>query len=160
MLPRRGVNKLQQLDLLGEVEVKPPEPATTVRVGRRSIQIPLARKRREARDKLKEVLTSLEGRDILVSFCGGSRSHWWFDNLRLNRLKAVYVGETIVVLSGQKAQSVRLFLDQLVNVREQSYDNNVYYLIDFWNGLGEYPIDAYKPAGYNSLRIQAANCIK
>ena len=53
--------------------------------------------------------------------------------------------------------SVLFFFERLVNVREQGYEGHVYYLIDFWNGTGEYPIDANKPVGYNSLKMQSAN---
>jgi len=32
-------------------------------------------------------MASLEGKDILISYCGSAHSHWWFNDLRLNRLK-------------------------------------------------------------------------
>jgi hypothetical protein len=51
---------------------------------------------------------------------------------------------------GWRQQSIKLFLDQLVNVRKQ----DGYWLIDFWNGFGEYPINPYKPAGYGSIEIK------
>jgi hypothetical protein len=40
-----------------------------------------------------------------------------------------------------------------VNVRRQ----DGYWLIDFWNGFAEYPIDPYKPTGYESIEIKLAN---
>jgi hypothetical protein len=153
---------MQQLGLFTKGEVKPVELRAKVRLGRRSAQVSLAKRRREATARLKEVLASLEGKDIWVSYCGGSRSHWWFNDLRLNRLKVdwgVFGGglSNVVVLwgarKGWRQQSVRLFLDQLVNVRKQ----DGYWLIDFWNGFGEYPIDPYKPTGYGSIEIKLAN---
>ena len=90
---------------------------------------------------------------------GGSRSHWWFNDLKLNGLKVdwgIFHHDlpSVVVLwgarKGWRQQSVRIFLDQLVNVRRQ----DGYWLIDFWNGFSEYPIDRYKPKGYDSLHIE------
>lgn len=141
---------------------------TTVRLGKRSAQVPLRRRRREATERLKEVLAQLEGKDILVSTCDGARSHFWTDHLLLRRLKVEWglrwLNEGLpshLVLWGSKTsgatqQDVRIFLDQLYAVREQYCQNGKpYYLIDFWNGWGEYPIDKYKPIGYVSLQIQA-----
>ena len=152
---------MQQLGLFSEEEVRPAEPMTRVSLGRKSAQVPLRARRREATAKLKEVLASLEGKDILVSYCGGSHSHWWFDRLKLSRLKVdwgLFGGDTpgVVVLWGAKTggrqQNIRIFLTQLVNVREQ----DGYWLIDFWNGFGKCPIDPYKPKGYESLDIELA----
>lgn len=152
---------MQQLGLFTEEEMKPAEPMTRVSLGRKSAQVPLRARRREATARLKEVLAPLEGKDILISYCGGSRSHWWFDDLKLSRLKVewgLFGGDTpgVVVLWGTKRsrrqQDIRIFLNQLVNVREQ----DGYWLIDFWNGFGEYPIDPYKPKGYDSLHIELA----
>ena len=150
---------MQQLGLFSEEEVRPAEPMIRVRLGRKSAQVPLRARRREATVRLKEVLASLEGKDILVSYCGGSHSHWWFDRLKLSRLKVdwgLFGGDTpgVVVLwgakTGGKQQNIRIFLDRLVNVREQ----DGYWLIDFWNGFGDYPIDKYKPIGYESIVIE------
>ena len=150
---------MQQLGLFSEEEVRPAEPMTRVSLGRKSAQTPLRTRRREATARLKEVLASLEGKDILVSYCGGSHSHWWFDRLKLSRLKVdwgLFGGDTpgVVVLwgakTGGKQQNIRIFLNQLVNVREQDR----YWLIDFWNGFGDYPIDEYKPIGYESIVIE------
>ena len=57
---------------------------------------------------------------------------------------------------GWRQQSLRIFLDQLVNVRRQSYKDKSQWLVDFWNGFGEHPIDSYKPTGYESLRMELA----
>ena len=152
---------MQQFGLFTEEEVKPAEPMAKVNLGRKSAQVPLRARRRQATTRLKEILASLEGKDILIGHCGGSRSHWWFNDLKLSRLKVewgLFGGDTpgVVVLWGakrsQRQQSLRIFLNQLVNVREQ----DGYWLIDFWNGFGEYPIDPYKPPGYDSLHIEPA----
>ena len=60
------------------------EPKTAVRLGTRSAQVALTKKRREATEKLRDVLARLEGKDILVSqYC----DYWWYSGLRLSRLK-------------------------------------------------------------------------
>ena len=146
------------------------EQKTTVRLANRSAQVPLRRRRREATEKLKDVLAELEGKDILVSTCDGARSHFWTDGLLLRRLKVQWGSgwlkeelPTTLVLWGVKTrtrwqQNVRIFLQQLYAVREQYYSNDKpYYLIDFWNGWGEYPIDKYRPQGFVSLHIEAAH---
>ena len=143
------------------------EQKTTVRLGKQSAQVALRAKRRQATEKLKEVLAELEGKDILVSTCDGARSHFWTDRLLLRRLKVEWGWlnkelPSVLVLWGSRIgkgeqQSIRLFLEQLHAVREQYYQNGkAYYLIDFWNGWGEYPIDKYKPIGYVSLQIELA----
>ena len=43
-----------------------PEPTTTVRLGRRTVQIPLRKRRREAIKRLMEILEELEGKDIHI----------------------------------------------------------------------------------------------
>ena len=147
-----------QAGLFDEQEVKPPEPRTTVRLGTRSAQVPLIKKRREATQKLREVLSQLEGKDILVGqYC----DYWWYDDLRLNRLQVERLWPTelpsVVVLWGMKGQQVRIFLDRLYQMREQYYDSGKpYYLLDFWNGFGGYPIEQFKRTGYQCLHIEAA----
>ena len=47
-----------------DIEVREPDPMTTVRVGSRVAQIPLRKKRREALTKLMDILKELEGKDI------------------------------------------------------------------------------------------------
>ena len=78
-----------QLDLFGEarVKVEEPEPMTTVRVGSRTVQIPLRRKRREALNRLMEVLAELEGKDIYIGSYEAGGRHFWIDNLKLGRLQ-------------------------------------------------------------------------
>lgn len=139
------------------------EEKTTVRLGTRSAQVSLKKRRREAWQKLKEILTQLEGKDILVSYCGGAHSHFWTDDLLLRRLKVEGgwfpqregVPGVVVLWSGARAkgmqQQIRVFLDQLSNVRTNDYGNYTDYLIDFWNGWGEYPLDQYRPQGSVSL---------
>jgi hypothetical protein len=146
------------------------EQKTTVRLGRYSTMVSLKKKRREAWQKLQEIFAPLEGRDILVSACDGSRGHFWFDDLLLRRLKVIagvdwhYPKDDVpgVLLlrgtrTGRSYQEIRVFLNQLVNVRAQ-HDSKTkpYYLIDFWNGFGEYPIDRYKQIGCASLHIRPA----
>ena len=60
------------------------------------------------------------------------------------------------VRRGWRQQSIRIFLDQLMNVRELSYSGKSQWLIDFWNEFAECPIDPYKPTGYESIEIQLA----
>jgi len=149
-----------QLGLFGEakVEVKQPEPRTRVRVGTRIAQVPLRKKRREALEKLMQVLDRLEGKDVYISTYGGAHSHFWLHNLKLGRLRVERFrgGDnmpSVIVLWGNKGASVRIFTDQVVNVREQGYEGYTLWLVDFWNGLGEHPIDPYRPRGYVSLDV-------
>jgi hypothetical protein len=51
-----------QLGLFDGVKLDVPEPNTTVRLGRKTIQIPLCKKRREAIRRLMEILEELEGK--------------------------------------------------------------------------------------------------
>ena len=149
---------MQQLDLIAKEDIKPVEPRTTVRIGKKAAKVSLARRRREAIEKLQVLLAELESKDVLISSCGGSRSHWWFDDLRLSRLKVEggLSSSGVLVLRGTNRQSIRIFLNCLWDVREQSYDGKPHWLIDFWNGWGEYPIDSYRPKGYESLTIKSA----
>ena len=149
-----------QLNLFEEakVEVKQPEPRTRVQVGRRVAQIPLRKKRREALQRLMEVLDQLEGKDVYISTYGGAHSHFWLHTLKLGRLKVErFRGgndvPSVIVLWGNRGASVRIFTDQVVNIREQEYEGYTTWLVDFWNGPGEHPIDPYRPKGYVSLSI-------
>ena len=142
------------------VEVTEPEPMTRFQVGTRIAQIPLRKRRREALQRLSEVLDQLEGKDVYISTYGGAGSHFWLNYLKLGRLKAQKITgfsspnlPAVVVLWGSRGGSVRIFTDQLVNVREQEYQGYTLWLLDFWNGFGEYPIDPYRPRGYVSLDI-------
>ena len=78
-----------QLDLFGEakVSVAEPEPMTPIRVGSRIAQILLRKKRREACDRLMEILAELEGKDIWIGSYDAGGRHFWLDNLKLPRLK-------------------------------------------------------------------------
>lgn len=149
-----------QMSLFEEVEVdlEKPEPRTTVRLGNRAVEIPLHKRRREAVQKLMAILDQLEGKDIHISTYGGSGNHFWLNNLKLGRLRVEKIpgdGKTpsVIVLWGSREASVRIFTNQLVNVREQEYQGFTLWLIDFWNGFGAHPIDPYRPVGYVSLHI-------
>ncbi|MBA7464973.1 hypothetical protein ES707_00131 [subsurface metagenome] len=144
-----------QLDLFGEakVEVEQPEPMTEVRVGSRVIQIPLRRKRREALNKLMEILAELEGKDIYVGSYNAGGRHFWLDNLLLRRLQLDFYPPgrlakdyipSVVVLWGSRSGQVRIFTDYLVAVREQEYQGYWHWLLDFRNGLWEHPIDNFR----------------
>lgn len=135
-----------------KVEVEKPEPKTKIRVGSRAAQVNLARKRREALAKFLTLLKELEGKDIWLGSYGGSGSHFWLGNLKLERLQ-VQKMDGVIVLRGRKEACVRIFTDQVVALREQQYSGYTLWLLDFWNGFGEYPIDRYKPPGYVSLDI-------
>lgn len=149
-----------QLDLFGEtkIETKKPETVTTVRIGKRAALIPLRKRRREALQRLMEVLVQLEGKDVYISTYGGAHSHFWLHNLKLGRLKVERFrgGDSmpaVIVLWGNRGASVRIFTDQVVNLREQEYEGYTLWLVDFWNGPGEHPINPYRPKGYVSLDI-------
>ena len=145
-----------QLGLFEEanVAVAEPEPMTTVRVGSRAAEIPLRRKRREACNRLMEILAELEGTDVWIgSYHTGGR-HFWLDNLKLPRLKLDYHPirfrddhnyiPSVIVLWGSRAAHVRIFTDYLVAVREQEYQGYWHWLLDFRNGFWEHPIDNYR----------------
>ncbi len=158
---------MQQLGLFEKEEGQnyQIEEKTTVRLGRHSAQVSLKKRRREAWQKLKEVLAQLEGKDILISSCWGAHNHFWADDLLLRRLQVErgwrwdsQSGDppsVIVLWSGVRVkgmqQHVRVFLDQLSNVRTNDYGSYIHYLIDFWNGWGEYPLDQYRPKSSVSL---------
>ena len=157
-----------QLALFKEARVKVGEvdKPTEVRVGSRVAQINLSKRRREALEKLREVLEQLEGKDVYISSYGGARSHFWINRLKLGRLRLEYSSykypaapwkgdytPSVIVLWGNRDGSVRIFTDQLINVREQEYQGYTMWLLDFWNGFGEYPIDPYRPIGYTCLDI-------
>lgn len=145
-----------QLDLFGEAKVKveEPEPMTTVRVGSRTVQIPLRRKRREALARLIEILAELEGKDIHIGSYDAGGRHYWIDNLKLPRLKLDFFPyrfrddhnyiPSVIVLWGSRAAQVRIFTDYLVAVRTQEYQGYWHYLLDFRNGLWEHPIDNFR----------------
>jgi len=160
------MNQLGLFEEVAEQEYR-VEKKTTVRLGTHSAEVSLQKKRRQAWEKLEAVLAQLEGKDVLVSSYCVSGSHFWADNLLLRRLRVQRLGTwnrgkdeppgVIVLWSGARArgmqQCVRIFLDQLSNVRTNDYGDYVDYLIDFWNGWGEYPINQYRPKGSVSLEL-------
>jgi hypothetical protein len=153
---KRGDTVSNQLDLFGkaEVEVAEPEPTTTLTVRNRTIRIPLRRKRREACNRLIEILEELEGKDIYIGSYEAGGRHFWLDNLKLTRLQLQFFPirlrddlnylPSVIVLWGSRGACVRIFTDFLVAVREQDYQGYWHYLLDFRNGLWEYPIDNYR----------------
>jgi hypothetical protein len=148
---------MEQLSLL-----KPSETAkwevdkgTTVKLGKHSARIYTKKKNREAIEKLREILSQLKGKDILVSqFC----DFWWYDNLRLSRLQLQWFGNSAVVLWGAKGANVRILeLRFLYQVREQYLDNGKpYHLLDFWNGFRAEPVYQYSRGGHQCLEIRPA----
>jgi len=126
-----------QLDLFNEsnIEVKEPEPVTTVRLGSRAARIPLRQQRREAVRRLMEILTELEDRDIYVGSYSAGGGHFWLENLKLQRLKVEHISlggilPSVIVLWGCRGSHVRIFTDYLVIVREQEYQGYIHYLLD------------------------------
>ena len=143
-----------QLGLFEEakVEVGQPEPMTTVRVGSRVAQIPLHKKRREACNRLMEILEELEGKDVHIGSYEAGGRHFWLNNLKLGRLRLDWYPPgrytkgyipSVVVLWGNRGGSVRIFTNYLVAVREQEYMGYTLWLLDFRNGFWEHPIDNY-----------------
>lgn len=55
-----------QMSMFSATGVGEPEPTTEVRLGKRSVQYPLRKKRREACNRLMEILEELEGKDIHI----------------------------------------------------------------------------------------------
>jgi len=142
-----------QLDLFEGVSVAEPEPTTEVRLGHRSAQIPLRKKRREACNRLMGILEELEGKDIHIGCYEAGGRHFWINNLKLPRLKLEwhpirlrsdlnYI-PSVIVLWGSRSASVRIFTNYLVAIREQEYMGYWLYLLDFRNGFWEHPIDQY-----------------
>jgi len=158
---------MSQLGLFEREELKQCriESKTTVKLGKRSAQVPLTKRNREALAKLKEILAKLEGRDILV------RQHcdfWWHQGLRLSRLEVqwgsyFYNPELdrcpgVIVLSGRGNAEIRILHPQrLYQVREQCYGKGkTEYLLDFWNGFWGNPVSSYQ-RHYDCLHIKAVS---
>ena len=150
-----------QLSFLEEVKVEEPEPMTEVRLGRRSAQIPLHKKRREACNRLMEILAELEGKDVHISSYDAGGRHFWLDNLKLPRLQLEWYPPgrgtkgyipSVVVLWGSRSAQVRIFTDYLVAVREQEYQGYWLYLLDFRNGFHGNRLDE-SHSHYACLRI-------
>jgi hypothetical protein len=153
-----------QLSIFEEagVEVTQPEPKTAVRLGTRERHINLARKRREALKEFMGVLAELEGKDVYIGAYGGHGAHYWVDDLKLGRMTVESVfGDKevpgVIVLRGSRESSVRVFTDRAYALRRQEYFGYTLWLLDFWNGFGEYPIDPYHPPGCDSLQIKRFN---
>jgi hypothetical protein len=66
-----------QLGLFEGVKLDVPEPNTTVRLGRKTFQIPLRKKRREAIKRLMEILEELEEKDIHIGSFWPDRYRTW-----------------------------------------------------------------------------------
>jgi len=151
-----------QLDLFDGVKLAEPEPTTTVRLGRKTVQIPLRKKRKEATKRLKEILEELEGKDVYIGSYDAGGRHFWLDNLKLPRLQLEWYPirlksdqnyiPSAIVLWGSRSASVRIFTDYLVAVREQEYQGYFHYLLDFRNGFWESPIDNFR-SHYACLHI-------
>ena len=143
-----------QLDLVSEVKVAEPEPMTEVRLRHHSVQIPLRKKRREACEKLVEILTELEGKDIWIGSYEAGGRHFWVNNLRLPRLQLDYHPfrfkddfnwiPGVIVLWGSRAAQVRIFTNYLVAIREQEYQGYWHYLLDFRNGFYDSKVDEFR----------------
>jgi len=153
-----------QLSIFEEagVEVTQPEPKTAVRLGTRERHVNLAKKRREALKEFMGVLAELEGKDVYIGAYGGHGSHYWADDLKLGRMTVESVfGDkevpSVIVLRGSRESSVRIFTDRAYALRHQEYFGYTLWLLDFWNGFGEYPIDPYHPPGCDSLHIKRFN---
>jgi len=151
-----------QIDLFEGVKLAESEPLTTVRLGRKSAQIPLRKQRREAITRLMEILEELEGKDIYIGSYDAGGRHFWLDNLKLPRLQLewhpirlksdeAYI-PSVIVLWGSRSACLRIFTDYLVAVREQEYQGYRHYLLDFRNGFWESPIDNYR-SHYACLHI-------
>ena len=143
-----------QLNLFEGVKLEEPEPTTEVHLGRRSAQIPLRKRRREALNRLMGILAELEGKDIHIGCYEAGGGHFRIDNLKLPRLQLEFHPfrlrddlnyiPSVVVLWGSRGASVRIFTDYLVAVREQEYQGYWLYLLDFRNGFWEHPIDNFR----------------
>ena len=143
-----------QIGLFDEVKIEEPEPMTEVRLGQRSVRIPLRKKRREALNRLLEILAELEGKDIYIGSYEAGGRHFWLDTLKLSRLKLDcypvrlrsdhnYI-PSVVVLWGSRSAQVRIFTDYLVAVRGQEYQGYWHWLLDFRNGFWQSPTDNFK----------------
>ena len=142
---------MTQLGLFEQEELKQcrVETKTTVKLGKRSARVPLAKRNRQALAKLKEILAQLEGKDILVNqHC----DFWWYQRLKLNRLQVQWGSyfnnserPSVIVLSESRNAEIRiLHPERLYQVREQHYiKGKTEYLLDFWNGFWGHPISIY-----------------
>jgi hypothetical protein len=126
-----------------------------VKLGKRGVRVFAKKRHKEAVSKLKETLSQLEGKDIVISqYC----DYWRYHDLRLNRLQVqCFQDDSGLVLSGTKGAEVRiLWLKFLYSFREQYCGDKPYYLLDFWNGFRSSPLDSYFRGGYQCLQIRPA----
>jgi hypothetical protein len=139
------------------VSKEPPAKPTTVRCGSRSAQVNLQKKRREALKDFANLLKELEGKDIYIGHDMGSSGHFHLNWLKLAKLKVEPFGSDnlpgYIRLWGRRDACILIETDQVVALRRQEYQGYWCYLLDFWNGFGEYPIDRYKHKGYDCLTI-------
>lgn len=154
---------MEQTALFKPEDIKPLQRPTKVRLGKREAQVAIKKKRREALVKLMEALKRLEGKDIHVGTYGPSGNHFWMEYLKLSKLRTESLGlredafgAPVIVLRGNMGANIRMFTDCLVAVREQHYGKYTHWLVDFWNGFSEYPLDPHRPSGWVSLQIVAA----
>ncbi|MEL7562602.1 hypothetical protein [Dehalogenimonas sp. 4OHTPN] len=141
-----------QLDLFQGIKLTEPETKTTVRLGQRAAQVALRQKQQIAAIRLMEILHELEGKDIFIGSYSAGGGHFWLANLKLSRLRVESfrterdesVPPSVVVLWGARDACIRIFVDCLSGVREQEYQEYHHYLLDFWNGFGESPINNYR----------------
>lgn len=154
-----------QRDLFSQagVAIIEPEPLTSVRLGTRERHVNLAKKRREALKEFMGILAELEGKDIHIGAYGGHGSHYWVEDLKLGRMtvESPMFGDkevpSVIVLRGTRGSLVRIFTDRVYGLRRQDYFGYTLWLLDFWNGFGEYPIDPYRQPGCDSLHITRFN---
>ena len=141
------------MSLFAAAGVGEPEPTTEIQLGKRSVQYPLRKKRREALTRLMEILEELEGKDIHIGSYNAGGRHFLLHTLKLPRLQLQwhplrlrndlnYI-PSVIVLWGSRGASVRIFTNYLVAVREQEYMGYWLYLLDFRNGFYDSRIDEY-----------------
>ena len=129
------------------------DKGTTVKLGKHSIRVFTKKRNKEAISKLKQILSQLEGKDILISqYC----DYWWHKDLRLKRLQVqwFYDGSGLVLWGTRGAQVRILGLKFLYNFREQYCGDKPYYLLDFWNGFRSELLDSYHRGSYQCHEIR------
>lgn len=150
-----------QLDLFNQagVEVIEPDQKTEVRLGSRRAFVNLPRKRRVVLEEFAEVLAELEGKDVFITHDTGNYGHFSSFKLKLGHLRVETFVDwdketpSMIWLRGSREGGIRIDTDRVVNLRRQDYFGYTMWLLDFWNGFGEYPIDPYRKSGYDSLQI-------
>jgi hypothetical protein len=147
----------------GDVGVsnEPQSKPTTVRCGKRTAQVNLQKKKREAITEFKKLLKELEGKNIYIGHDMGSAGHFLLNWLKLEKVQVETFGSifdsnnipTAFKLWGRKDACILIETDQVVALRRQEYEGYWCYLLDFWNGFGENPINPYRHKGYDCLSI-------